>query len=443
MVEPYLSYLAHPADSVGGVISVPGDKSISHRALMLGAVAEGITQIEGILEGEDCIATWVALEKMGVSINLGSNDAIVIKGVGLQGLRAPPAPLDLGNSGTAMRLLTGLLAPQSFEATLTGDQSLRGRPMKRVVEPLRAMGAKIETQDGYPPVLIQCAENLMGVSHRLKVASAQVKSALLFAGLSAKGVTTIQSPGITRDHTERMLLGMGVKVVTDDSHKVSLEGPAQPRGTRIVVPGDFSSAAFFIVVGCLASESGLLIKNVGVNPSRTGLLTILRAMGAQIEIRHNRDYSLEPIADIEVKKSTLHGIEVPQELVSQAIDEFPALFVAAACADGTTVVSGAKELRYKESDRLRVMAEGLKILGAEVSERPDGLTISGSGLSGGTVDSCNDHRVAMAFALASAVAREPIEILGANEVATSFPNFLATAAQAGLKVESSAGATVD
>lgn len=443
MVEPYLSYFAHPVDSVGGVISVPGDKSISHRALMLGAVAEGITQIEGILEGEDCIATWIALKKMGVSINRGPDSTVVIRGVGLQGLRAPLTSLDLGNSGTAMRLLTGLLASQSFEATLTGDQSLRGRPMTRVVEPLQAMGAKIETEDGYPPVLIQCAESLIGVSHRLKIASAQVKSALLFAGLSARGVTTIQCPGITRDHTERMLLGMGVKVVAGDSYKVSLEGPAQPRGIRIVVPGDFSSAAFFIVAGCLASESGLLIKNVGVNPSRTGLLTILRAMGAQIEVKHNRDYSLEPIADIEVKKSTLHGIEVPQELVPQTIDEFPALFIAAACADGTTVVSGAKELRYKESDRLRVMAEGLRMLGIEVSEQPDGLTISGGGLGGGTVDSYNDHRVAMAFTLASVAAKGPIEILGASEVATSFPNFLVTAAQAGLKVESSEGATVD
>ena len=443
MVEPYLSYFAHPVDSVGGVISVPGDKSISHRALMLGAVAEGITQIEGILEGEDCIATWIALKKMGVSINRGPDSTVVIRGVGLQGLRAPLTSLDLGNSGTAMRLLTGLLASQSFEATLTGDQSLRGRPMTRVVEPLQAMGAKIETEDGYPPVLIQCAESLIGVSHRLKIASAQVKSALLFAGLSARGVTTIQCPGITRDHTERMLLGMGVKVVAGDSYKVSLEGPAQPRGIRIVVPGDFSSAAFFVVAGCLASESGLLIKNVGVNPSRTGLLTILRAMGAQIEVKHNRDYSLEPIADIEVKKSTLHGIEVPQELVPQTIDEFPALFIAAACADGTTVVSGAKELRYKESDRLRVMAEGLRMLGIEVSEQPDGLTISGGGLGGGTVDSYNDHRVAMAFTLASVAAKGPIEILGASEVATSFPNFLVTAAQAGLKVESSEGATVD
>ena len=410
---------------------------------MLGAVAEGSTQIEGILKGEDCVATWVALEKMGVSINHGPDSTVIIKGVGLQGLRAPLDSLDLGNSGTAMRLLAGLLAPQSFEATLTGDQSLRRRPMTRVVEPLRAMGAKIETQDGYPPVLIQCTENLIGVSHRLKIASAQVKSALLFAGLSARGVTTIQSPGITRDHTERMLLKMGVKVVTDDSYKVSLEGPAQPRGIRIVVPGDFSSAAFFIVAGCLASELGLLIKNVGVNPSRTGLLSILRAMGAQIEIKHNRDQSLEPTADIEVKKSTLHGIKIPRELVPQAIDEFPALFVAAACADGTTVVSGAKELRYKESDRLRVMAEGLKMLGTEVHEQPDGLTINGGGLGGGTVDSCNDHRVAMAFALASVAARGPIEILGASEVATSFPNFLVTAAQAGLRIETSTGEAVD
>ncbi len=443
MAESCLSYLAHPVSSVGGVISVPGDKSISHRALMLGAVAEGSTQIKGILKGEDCIATWVALEKMGVSINRGPDDTVVIRGVGLRGLKAPLASLDLGNSGTAMRLLTGLLVPQSFEAKLTGDQSLRGRPMERVVEPLQVMGAKIETQDGYPPILIQGTKNLMGVSHRLKVASAQVKSALLFAGLSARGVTTIQSPGITRDHTERMLLGMGVKLVVDGSYKVSLEGPAQPRSIKIVVPGDFSSAAFFIVAGCLASESGLLIKSVGVNPSRTGLITILRAMGAQIEIRHSRDYSLEPIADIEVKKSTLHGIEIPQELVPQTIDEFPALFVAAACASGTTTVSGAKELRYKESDRLRVMAEGLKTLGAEVGEQPDGLTISGGSLDGGTVDSCNDHRVAMAFALASVVARGPIEILGTNEVVTSFPDFLGTAAQAGLKVELGTGAAVD
>ena len=435
VLETHLSYRAYPAENVGGVITVPGDKSISHRALMLGAAAEGDTQIEGILKAGDCFSTWAALEEMGVSIEGDSDGSVVVHGVGLQGFKPPSAPLDLGNSGTAIRLLTGLLAPQSFDVVLTGDESLRKRPMDRVVVPLRAMGADVETQDGCPPISIKGVGSLIGVSHSLTLASAQVKSALLLAGLSARGYTTIQSSAVTRDHTEQILKSMGIRLSAGSGYKVGFEGPVRPKGTRISVPGDFSSAAFFLVAGCLASESGLLIRNVGVNPSRIGLITILRAMGAQIEIRDTRAYNTEPVADIEIKKSALHGIDVPQELVPLSIDELPALFVAAACADGKTVVHAAEELRHKESDRLRVMATGLKTLGAIVTEQPDGLTIQGGALGGGKVDSCHDHRVAMAFSMASVAAAGPIDILNTAEVATSFPGFLETAALAGLKVE--------
>jgi 3-phosphoshikimate 1-carboxyvinyltransferase len=432
------SFRALPVKHVGGHITVPGDKSISHRALMLGAVAEGPTVVRGFLASEDCLATQAALEAMGVPIKRDADGAVHVAGVGLQGLRAPRGTLDLGNSGTAIRLLMGLLTTQAFDCELTGDASLRQRPMERVAAPLRLMGAAIDTAaGGKPPVKIRGGASLHGIDYALPMASAQVKSALLLAALGATGTTIVRSPGPSRDHTERMLQSMGVRVEQSDDgpgHTVTLAGPASLRGLEIDVPADFSSAAFFIVAGCLGARDGLLIRNVGVNPTRTGLLTILREMGASIELRDERRVGAEPVADLWVKQSELRGIDVAPELVPLAIDEFPILFVAAAGARGATVVTGADELRKKETDRIAVMARGLAAVGIDVEERPDGAQIVGGPLRGGEVDSRGDHRIAMSFAVASLLARAPIEILNTAEVATSFPDFLEVAGAEGLKV---------
>jgi 3-phosphoshikimate 1-carboxyvinyltransferase len=358
--------------------------------------------------------------------------------VGPRGLRAASKTLDLGNSGTAIRLLMGLLAGQPFDSTLTGDSSLRQRPMERVAAPLRQMGARIETSaGGKPPVLIRGGAHLRGIDYTLPMASAQVKSALLLGALYAHGVTTVRSPGPSRDHTERMLESMGVRLgcTTDGAgHAVTIAGPAALRGGEVLVPADFSSAAFFIVAGCLAARDGLLIENVGINPTRIGLLTILREMGAHIELRNERSLGAEPVADLLVSQSRLRGIVVRPELVPLAIDEFPILFIAAAAAEGETIVSGAEELRKKETDRIAVMARGLEAVGVRVEERPDGARIVGGTVRGGLVDSRGDHRIAMSFAVASLRAEAPIEILNTAEVATSFPSFLEVAAAAGLRV---------
>jgi 3-phosphoshikimate 1-carboxyvinyltransferase len=436
-------FRAEPAKDIGGRITVAGDKSISHRALMLGAIAEGTTTVEGFLASEDCLATQAALEAMGVAIERSPQGRVRIDGVGARGLRAPTGVLDLGNSGTAIRLLMGLLAGQAFDTQLTGDASLRQRPMERVAAPLRQMGARIWTADGgRPPVAIGGGASLRGIDYELPMASAQVKSALLLAALSARGTTTVRSPGPSRDHTERMLQSMGVELelaADGAGHVVALNGPARLRGFDIRVPADFSSAAFFLVAGCLGARDGLLIENVGVNPTRTGLLTILREMGASIELRNRRSVGAEPVADLWVTQSELNGIAVPSQLVPLAIDEFPILFVAAAAAAGDTIISGAEELRKKETDRIAVMARGLEAVGIEVEERPDGARIIGGALNGGTVDSRGDHRIAMSFAVASLKARAPIEILNTAEVATSFPNFLEVASAVGLRVSAGEG----
>ncbi len=429
-------YRAEPVESVGGTITVPGDKSISHRALMLGAIAEGPTLIHGFLDGADCLATRAALEALGVQVYKNALQPVRVDGVGLHGLRAPSRVLDLGNSGTGIRLMTGLLAGQAFDSELTGDASLQHRPMERVAEPLRIMGARIDTSDGRPPLRVR-GGSLKGIDYELPIASAQVKSALLLAALFAEGRTTLRSPGPSRDHTERMLTSMGVTIEQSSDghgHTVSLAGPATLRGREISVPADFSSAAFFIVAGCIGAPDGLLIKNVGVNPTRTGLLTILREMGADIELEAERRLGAEPVADLFVRQSELRGIDVPAALVPLAIDEFPILFVAAAAARGTTRVSGAEELRKKETDRLAVMAQGLAAVGIAVEEQPGGLAVTGGRVRGGTVDSHGDHRVAMSFAIASLIARAPIDILNTAEVATSFPTFLDVATDVGLKV---------
>jgi len=428
------AYIAHPAESVGGTVSVPGDKSISHRALLLGAVADGTTVISGFLHSEDCLAMLAALRAMGVDIE-ESGSRLAVAGVGADGLRQPAESLDLGNSGTAIRLLMGLLAAQPFDSVLTGDESLRQRPMERVAEPLRAMGARIETDRGRAPVRIHGARPLSGIDYTLPVASAQLKSAILLAGLWGDGRTTVRSPGPSRDHTERMLLTRGVPRDREAGGTVSVAGPVTLKGTSIDVPADFSSAAFFVVSGLLGGADGLLLPSIGVNPSRTGLLTILRSMGGRIELRNERESGSEPVADIYVEQSALRGVEIGAQLVALSIDELPILFIAAAAAVGTTVVTGADELRHKESDRLAAMAAGLKALGTTVEEQPGGLTIEGGPLRGGRVDSHGDHPIAMAFAVASLRAPSAIEILDTSPVATSFPEFLTVAAHCGLRLD--------
>lgn len=428
------SYRAHPARRVMGRVRVPGDKSVSHRAMMLGGIADGVTRVSGFLESEDCLATQRAMAALGVRIERPATGDVVVHGVGRDGLRAPGATLDMGNAGTAMRLFTGLLCAQPFDSVLIGDSSLMKRPMERVAKPLRLMGARIDTEQGRPPVRIHGGASLTGIDYRLEVASAQVKSAILLAGLYADGVTAVTEPAVTRDHSERMLRAFGVDVRTEGP-RVSLRGGQRLRGCDIEVPGDVSSAAFFLVAGALAGEPELVIENVGINPTRTGVLDILRLMGADIRLVHERRAGDEPVADLVVRRSQLQGIRVPRELVPLAIDEFPALFVAAACAAGETVVEGAEELRVKESDRIAVMAEGLAALGARVEPRPDGMVIQGGPLAGGRIDSHGDHRIAMSFAVASLAASGPIDIDDTANVATSFPGFVALARQAGLDLD--------
>jgi 3-phosphoshikimate 1-carboxyvinyltransferase len=427
-------YLAGPGGVAQGELTVPGDKSISHRSLMLGGIADGVTDITGFLAGEDCLSTLRSLQAMGVRIERPEEHHVIVHGVGLHGLKAADEPLDMGNAGTAMRLSMGLLAPQNFKSTLVGDESLMSRPMERAAVPLRLMGANITTQNGRPPVEIQGTQ-LTGIDYKLPVASAQVKSAVILAGLQAQGVTRVTEPAPTRDHTERMLRAFGVKISTEGP-TVTIEGGQKLKGTQIQVPADFSSAAFFMVAGCLAaSEKPLILRNVGVNPTRTGLLQLLLQMGADIKV-HRKGDAKEPIADIEIRKSHLKGITVSEDLVPLSIDEFPVFFVAAACAEGETLVRGAEELRVKETDRLAAMAAGLTTLGVENKLQPDGLWIrGGDGFKGGTVDSHGDHRIAMSFAVASLRAKGEIEILDVANVATSFPGFVELSRSVGLHIQ--------
>lgn len=423
-----------PGGRLGGRLRVPGDKSVSHRAVILGAVAEGVTTAAGLLEGEDVLATVAAMRALGVSIEGPRDGHVRVQGVGLQGLAAPAGALDLGNSGTAMRLLAGLLAGQSFATTLVGDASLSRRPMMRVVEPLRRMGAQLHaTPDGTPPLRVEPVPQLRGIRYRLPVASAQVKSALLLAGLYAQGTTCVLEPGPSRDHTERMLAAFGCET-THASAGVCIEGGQRPQGTHVDVPGDLSSAAFFLVGACIAPGSSLELEGVGVNPTRIGVIDILRAMGGDIELRHERRQGGEPVADIRVRSASLHGVRIGAEQVALAIDEFPALAVAAACSEGETVVSGAAELRVKESDRIAAVVSGLRALGVEAEERADGMRIRGGAIAGGTVDSRGDHRLAMAFAMAALRARAEIVVRDCRNVATSFPGFVPLARTTGLRV---------
>ena len=425
-----------PGGGVRGQITVPGDKSISHRALMLGSIAQGDTHISGFLEGEDCLATARAVAALGVRIEYPAPCEVRVHGVGPHGLRGAAAPLDMGNAGTAMRLMMGLLAPQPFPSTLIGDASLMRRPMERVAVPLRLMGAQVMTHEGRPPVRLTGNPALRAIQYELPVASAQLKSAILLAALRAEGRTRLTEPAPSRDHTERMLRAFGAEVVREGA-AIALQGGQSLTGTAIRVPADFSSAAFFLVAGCLAADEPLLIKNVGVNPTRTGLLEILQRMGADIRLHPHRGDTPggEPVADLEVRRSELQGITVPVSLVPSAIDEFPVLFVAAACAQGETLVRGALELRVKESDRLAAMSAGLSVLGVENRLLDDGLWLRGQpSLGGGTIEAQGDHRIAMAFAVAALRARQPVEILDVANVATSFPGFVETARAAGLQI---------
>lgn len=429
-----------------GRLRVPGDKSISHRSVMLGALADGVTRITGFLEGADAISTMNVFRALGVRIDGPEQGRVTVHGVGLHGLRPAAAPLDCGNAGTAMRLLMGLLAGQGFESVLVGDSSLMKRPMKRVAEPLSLMGARIDTDDGRPPVHLHPSRGLRGIDYALPMASAQVKSAILLAGLYAQGQTAVTEPAPTRDHTERMLEGFGVRVERDGA-RASLRGGQRLRATEIDVPADFSSAAFFLVGASIAPGSDLTLVHVGMNPTRTGLLDILRRMGADISVENLRTVGGEPVAELRVRWAPLRGIEVPAELVPLAIDEFPVLFVAAACARGRTTVTGAEELRVKESDRIATMAEGLRALGVEARPTPDGMIIeglegSGEGpaFDGGRIDSHGDHRIAMSFAIAALRARAPIDIDDTLNVATSFPGFPELARRAGLGIDDREGA---
>ncbi len=430
------SWRVSPTTTVQGRLRVPGDKSVSHRALMLGGIAQGETCISGFLDSEDCLATLGALRALGVQIERPAPREVVVQGVGLHGLRASAQPLDMGNAGTAMRLFMGLLAGQAFDSTLVGDRSLMRRPMERVAAPLRLMGAHLDTLDGRPPVRLRGGVGLHGIDYPLPVASAQVKSAVLLAGLYAQGETRVTEPAVTRDHTERMLNGFGVELRRAGA-TATLRGGQILQGARIAVPGDFSSAAFFMVAGSIAREGSLVLENVGLNPTRTGLLDILRAMGADITVEAQGGEGPEPVATLTVRPARLRGIEVPVELVPLAIDEFPVFFIAAACAEGASSLRGAEELRVKESDRLAVMAAGLAALGVEHELRDDGMRLAGRPptgevFRGGRIDSHGDHRIAMAFAVASLQAAGEILIDDVVNVATSFPGFADLARSAGL-----------
>ncbi|MFQ6004316.1 MAG: 3-phosphoshikimate 1-carboxyvinyltransferase [Woeseia sp.] len=417
-----MDYVIQPAACSSGTVTVPGDKSISHRALMLGAIADGRTEIDGFLAGEDCLATLAALERLGVPIDRIDEATVQVDGVGMHGLTQPGHPLDLGNSGTAMRLIAGLLCGQGFDSTLTGDESLRARPMQRIIDPLTLMGASIESEDGKPPLIIHGNQSLAGIHYSLPVASAQVKSAVLLASLYARGETVVTETAVTRDHTERLLTTMGARIESGGG-RIRIQGADRLDATKVGVPADLSSAAFLILGALVAKDAEVLIQSVGVNPTRTGVIEILREMGGDISIENPRFMGGEPLADIRVRSSDLRGIEVQPSLVARAIDEFPVLFVAAALAHGSTRFSGIGELRVKESDRIGTMADGLRKMGIKLHESEDGAEIHGGELTGGNVDSCGDHRVAMSFAVAGTVAQSTVRVRNVDTVVTSFPGF--------------------
>lgn len=429
-----INFEVQPGGVLRGTLRVPGDKSISHRSVILGSLAEGVTEVDGLLEGDDVLATIGAFRAMGVKMEGPDKGHLVIHGVGMHGLKAPAAELDMGNSGTAMRLMSGVLAGQDFNSTLIGDASLGKRPMARVTEPLALMGAHIDTAEGgRPPLTVHGGSRLKAIEYELPMASAQVKSCLLLAGMYAEGETIVTEPAPTRDHTERMLNGFGYEVMTE-GNRMRLTGGGKLSACKIDVPSDISSATFFMVGAAMKPGSDLLLEHVGINPTRIGVINILRLMGADLELMNERTVGGEPVADIRVRGSRLKGIVVPEEQVPLAIDEFPMLFVAAACAEGETRVSGAEELRVKECDRIAVMVQGLKALGVKVEETADGAIIQGGSIHGGEVHSHDDHRIAMAFSMAALHADTPVSIGDCANVATSFPSYAHLAREAGLNL---------
>lgn len=429
-----IDYQALPGGAVAGEIRVPGDKSISHRAIIFASLAQGASHVTGFLEGEDALNTLEAFREMGVTIVGPDAGELTIYGVGMGGLKPPRKPLYMGNSGTAMRLLAGLLAAQDFTVELTGDESLSRRPMKRVADPLRQMGARIETSAGGTPPLRIAGTRLRGIEYRMPMASAQVKSSLLLAGMYAEGKTCVSEPEVCRDHTERMLEGFGYPLRRDAaSRRVCIEGGHLLLASNIDIPGDISSAAFFLVAAAITPGARLVIRHVGINPTRTGIITLLQLMGADLTLDNQRLVGGEPVADITIAYAPLHGIDIPAAQIPLAIDEFPALFIAAACAEGTTRLRGAEELRVKESDRLQAMANGLATLGVSHILYPDGIDITGGAMDGGEIDSAGDHRIAMAFTVAALRSRSPIWILDCANVATSFPGFLELATRVGMR----------
>ena len=427
-------WIATPGTPLQGTLTIPGDKSVSHRAVMFAALADGTSHIHGFLEGEDTRATARMFEQMGVRIDTPTPSTRIVHGVGIDGLKAPAGVLDCGNAGTGMRLMAGVLAGQAFDSTLVGDDSLSKRPMRRVTDPLALMGARIDTAaNGTPPLQVHGGQSLHGIDYALPVASAQVKSCVLLAGLYAQGETSVLEPHPTRDYTERMLRAFGVEIDFEPG-RARLRGGQRLRATDVVVPADFSSAAFFLVAASIIPGSAVRLLQVGLNPRRTGLLDALRLMGADITIENAGEQGGEPVGDLVVRHAPLHGAVIPEAIVPDMIDEFPALFIAAAAAKGQTVISGAAELRVKESDRLAAMATGLRSLGIQVDEVADGATIHGGRIGAGTIDAHGDHRIAMAFAIAGQLASGEVRVEDVANVATSFPGFDALARGCGFSL---------
>lgn len=420
--------------SVNGIVTVPGDKSCSHRSVIFASLAEGESVIEGFLAGEDSLNTAQAFKSMGVSIERPDETSLRIKGVGLNGLKSPANSVYMGNAGTGMRLIAGILAAQPFATQITGDESLSRRPMGRIVDPLRQMGANINGDDqGRPPLVVNPASSINAIHYDLPVASAQVKSCVLLAGLYADGVTSITEPAPTRDHTERMLRAFGYQVTTEDNH-VSLQGNGKLTGCNLTIPADISSAAFIMVAASIAKDSDVTIESVGINPTRTGIIDILKLMGADITLGNERMAGDEPIADIRVKSAQLKGIDVPEHLVPLAIDELPVVFVAASQASGTTRITGAEELRVKESDRIASMAEGLAAIGVDATATDDGMIVNNSRIQGGVVETHFDHRIAMSFCVAALCSEKPILVKDTQHIDTSFPGFFELMSRLGMNM---------
>lgn len=403
---------------------VPGDKSISHRSIMLGALAEGVTEVEGFLPGKDCLGTLQCFEQMGVEIERLSPTSVRIHGRGIHGLKEPVAPLDVGNSGTTIRLMLGILAGAPFFSTVIGDESIGRRPMDRVVQPLRKMGARIEGRENgrYTPLAVK-GGRLQGITYHSPVASAQVKSCLLLAGLSAEGVTTVAEPSLSRDHTERMLPAFGAALTAKD-HVVSIQGGQSLHGTKVRVPGDISSAAFLLAAALMVPGSQVTVEDVGLNPTRTGILDAFKQMGAVVEVEETGSWCNEPVGRVTVRTGELHGVTIGGEMIPRLIDEIPVLAVVATQAKGTTVIKDAKELKVKESNRIATTVNELKKLGANIKETEDGMVIEGPvTLHGGTTTSHGDHRIGMSMAVAGLGAKETVKVLDVESIDVSFPGF--------------------